>query len=306
MTLDPNKIFRRITDGDREYDQISTEIYDSAGLPAGTTGKFSLEFNFSGHPGTIDTSLYELPESEIFAIALEIPRFQSLILAWLGLIPGQAWCLLEAPREALVSTRPGKPGDFDLIAGPIMGGKMCFDYVVETEVKIRKVDRFGRPHSTASGTGTTQALGASHLGFDRTLLLHLLVQEETPLPHDYAISWIGMVNSDFYHSMRASVGMLARVEPATEAPYGFALLGLGQIPGTDPRRSGTLCPIHLRAPPLRPLWACEEVRTTRNGMESNLVSLIGRRRPPSRFLRICSKCGRVFTPRPPLKRRCCA
>lgn len=300
--LDPNGLFERVRAPDGStYEQIPVAIYDSTPLipPGGT-----FTFNFSGEYNPSGEHLSRLVESEILARLLGQHWGRDFLLRTLGLNPEASWCLLEEPRNRLLPDhRDGKPGDFDLIAGPITEGRVSFEEISEIEVKVRKIEADGHPKSFS--TGLDQASGAASIGFDRVLLLHILVGEERAEAPGDSPTWRSIRNADFLRPMKATVGMIQKVEQDKPAPYGYALLGWGQIPGVDPLLSGGASPVLARPAPLRPLIHRTDVSVRRQALEKGLHQLLGTRRPGKPLFRRCKKCGVLFSPATSSLMRCC-
>jgi hypothetical protein len=193
----------------------------------------------------------------------------------------------------VIPQRPtGKPGDFDLICGPIVGGRIRYDYLAEAEVKIRRLGSEGDLRSSGSGQGTTQVRGAAELGFDRTLLLHFMVSPTAAVPSGQVPTWDSYSGPSF--SAMEKAAQQATQWEGSSPPYGVAV-----------HLAGSISPVALRAPPLRPLHDRADVRTAREQMERTLEPHLGSSRPTAPLFAYCSRCGQLFTPRTPADVGCC-
>lgn len=276
-------------------------IHDTATIGP---GKPVAEFHFSGRSGTAKSHLVEEAEGPLVASIVHVDAVRQFILQQLGLIDRPAWILLGAPRNLVIPQRPaGKPGDFDLICGPVAGGALRFDYLADAEVKIRRLDADGDLRSSGSGQGTAQARGAAELGFDRTLLLHLMVSASGELPPGRVPTWDTYAGPSF-SAVETAANQARRWEGASPA-YGLALLGLGEITGTDFHLAGSISPVAVRAPPFRPLHDQTAVRTARQHVERALEAHFGSSRPASWLFAHCRRCRQLFTPKSPSDMRCC-
>ncbi len=301
-TLDDVNPFRRETIDGRTFEFKPLVIYDSATLSPGSR---MAEFRFSGKPGTAPSDLIEEDEEPLVAAMVHVDPVRRFLLHELGLGERPAWILLAAPRSRVIPGRPdGKPGDFDLICGPIAGDRLRYDYLAEAEVKVRRLDQSGDLRRSGSGRGTTQARGAAELGFDRTLLLHFMVSPTVAPPVGKEPTWDSYSGPSF-SAMEAAAREALEYEAKTEPPYGVALLGLGQVVGTDFQLAGAISPVSLRPPPFRPLHDQAAVRTARQEVERALESHLGSSRPASLLFAYCARCHQLFTPRSPSDVRCC-
>lgn len=115
------------------------------------------------------------------------PVFELLGVPW-----PWCWFALEVQRHEVGlrhAALPTQPGDFDMLLGKRgQDGSPDFGWIAAVEVKRIIV----RPDDKMRGGsyGTTQAAGLTEFGFDRALLLHLVVRERradgalTPFPRD--------------------------------------------------------------------------------------------------------------------------
>ncbi|MGE0711704.1 MAG: hypothetical protein AB7N76_26655 [Planctomycetota bacterium] len=274
----------------RKYELVPVSISSGQVLKAGVSVN-SVTFDFAAHPGTACERLYDLAESAVLLRALGHSLPRDYILSWLGLDPQASWCVLGLLRQHLSRELPlGKPGDFDLIGGRVVDGVPSFDYLVELEVKRRTVRDDGAPDNM-SENGTKQAEGAAALGFDRVLLLHLLVGAERDLPDGCADSWASVHNGDFAQAVKMTAGRLRSILDSDRAPrFGYGLLGWGQVKDTDPSLTSAVCPVLLRPPP--ELRCHGPMGPSRERMIAGLKSFFSRPGvdPRHRFFFICQRC----------------
>ena len=287
--------FERFERDGRPWVAVPRIVYDSVVVPAGST---SATATFTTHPETNPGyDLARLDEDELVDLALDSPEIRRFILSELHLDPSASWCLIAEKRCLLLPDDTERvPGDFDIIAGPLRDGLVAFDTLAEVEVKRRRVDAAGRPASTPSGTGTTQARGAARVGFDRVLLLHVLPNHVRPLPPGAAPSWASVQSGECFEAIEATSRMTEeRLGPTP--PCGYALVGWGTPESTDPLRTGSLTPAPAIPAPFRPLSHDARVIANRERLEAALRRRFGGdRRPGAPFFRSCKRCGRLFAP----------
>jgi hypothetical protein len=279
-------------------------IHDTITIPAGHhPGGSTFRIGFDGHPGTSTYRLVDLVEEDLLRHALDLPSAREFILTQLGLDPHASWCLLSEHRHRLLpANRQGKPGDFDLIAGPIRDGLVRFETLVEVEVKVRRVDVDGEPRSAPSGMGTKQARGAAELGFDRVLLLHVLVGAGRPTRGTETPSWAPVANALALESgMRANAGCVAA---SADDPFGYAILGWAQVPGTDPFLTGGITPSAITPAPFRPCAERSGFETRRRELVRGLATVLGESRPGEPVFTRCGSCGQIFGSGRARDRRC--
>lgn len=278
-------------------------IYDSARIGAGATA--SITFAGGTEPGA--KQLIQFVEKQLCDVLLDVFPARLFLLEALGWRASRdVWWLIDTKREVVLPESPtGRPGDFDIIVGPVHDGVVSFDELAEIEVKIRKVSRDGSPRSAPSGQGTTQAKGAAELGFDRVLLLHILVSEDRGLPPGYAPSWRAICNAQADRAMTAAMRKIQQTEADITAPYGYAIASWGPAPAASPANTGAVfCPI-VREAPLRPLHHRPEMAKNQSALRRGLEHLLGERRPATeRFLRHCERCHRLLSAQSSCIRRC--
>lgn len=285
-------IFRREVIDGREFVLRPMLIYDSTVIGP---GKATAQFDFAGHPETTDRHLDDTDEAALVSAAIQFAQVRSLVLSAFAL-DEPAWILLGARREKILPDNPqGKPGEYDLICGPIRDGRFAFSPLCESEIKIRRVSSADELRSAASGYGTTQARKVLELGFEGSLLLHVIVRTPEAPSGGSPPTWDSYTGPDT-SEMEAAYRQVAHVEGENLAPYGFGLLGWGQSHGSDARLCGTLSPQLVRPVPKRPLDGAAGILEGRGALVRGLTALLGTNRPAPPLLAVCVRCGRLFVP----------
>ncbi len=277
MIRERSQLFERRSEGGQEVELVPTSLYVGGTVPAGATRAFSV----SAQPGLHGEPLYAIKESSILARVLGVPAMQLVIRDMLG-FPASAdlWFLVETLRQRLLPSVPlGKPGDFDLIVGKTRGGYIAFDELGEIEFKIRKTDANGVAKDAR--LGIDQGRGAAECGFDRTVLVHLLVREPGPAPENVA-GWYDLVHnaSESRRALNGNVALM-RDKCREVEPFGYAAVSLGQGIGGDPSVSGALQPVTVWPAALRPLLISPVTRARRREISDSLRQHLGDRRPAS-------------------------
>src|SRR5918911_3094854 len=172
------------------YEAEPIAIYDTIHIPAGEFKGATLDFGANPSAESAER-LYDLDEPKLVE-KLALTRSSPLksILEKLGIDYPRCWLALNVPKERLIRNwKYDKPGDVDIISGNIIENRCCFDFVAAVQVKVRKVKAPDELRYFPSGTGTRQSYYTALMGFDKTLLLHLIVREPKPVPAGYAASW---------------------------------------------------------------------------------------------------------------------
>ena len=300
----PNHIFRREVINGRIYEISPMQIYQQATIPAGPLGGTTV-FDFSPKADAAGHDLIAHDEDSLVRRAMMFSPIRDELLLHLGFDPASSWCLLGAKRHELLPSNPnGRPGDFDVICGPVRGGVMVFDRLGEIEVKRRAVRGDWSEAQSSSGFGTAQARGAAECGFDVTSLLQFLVGQPRAPESSHASSWAAIHNTEFAQAMERCVGAIRHYDGAENAPYGLMLLGWGHAPGTDAELLGGLCAVPVRAPPDRPLWSRRDVRTRGAEIRERLRRSIGASRPGPAVLAVCRPCRTLHAIQGPCSPRC--
>jgi hypothetical protein len=298
---DPCVIIRRMSifptfeSGGQKFEQIPVSVSAGGVVTPSQLGSSEVTFDFAARPGSASERLADLDEAQVVARAFQYSHLRERVLAWLGLDHRTSWCIIGVLRQHVSRALPeGKPGDFDILAGRLIrqssGIDFAFDYLAEAEVKRRLVSESGEA-ARMNERGTRQAYGAAELGFDRTLLLHLLVGEERDRPPQFAPSWDSVINADFGRAANMTAGLMKRVIES-EPPFGYGILGWGQLRSTDPGVSCGICPVLLREPPVRVFSPGMGAR--REHITIGLKRLLARLDPRERFFLACRRCHELF------------
>lgn len=133
-----------------------------------------------------DQVLRKLDEDPVVDAFLGLPPGPMIFGHEFGFAGERLWCLVRAPRQALVPSDPGpgrKPGDFDVIVGRIVDEVIDLSVLGLVECKVgRAITKDDSPDVRYNGWGTEQASDAALLGFDYVLLAHFLVRDPAPGP----------------------------------------------------------------------------------------------------------------------------
>lgn len=137
--------------------------------------------DFLGKPDATSASPESIIEQDLVRIAMSKEPVREAFAEALGIFE-PVWMLLGEDRRRIFPDDPvEKPGDFDIIAGPLRDGRPALDTIAMVEVKRSPVRADGKPKSRPSGLGTTQARVGASLGFDRVLLAHFVVGPDESL-----------------------------------------------------------------------------------------------------------------------------
>jgi hypothetical protein len=129
-----------------------------------------------------------------------------------------------------------KPGDFDMIAGPLSDGSPS-DYIIGIEVKrfryIFENNRWAlkKPYNL----GQKQASGYTRYGFNKVMLHHFVVAEPVHLPG----SKDGRVWMDNAGLIGDGMDAVKRLGILPDGPYGYSITGWAQVPHEDPNKDPT-------------------------------------------------------------------
>lgn len=191
----------------------------------------------------------------------------------------QCWIGINLLTKSLIgSYGNGIPGDIDFVIGRLTEDRSIdLTYFVAFQVKVCRVDPNDEPK--IDSYGTTQTKGTALLGFDRTVLFHIMAQEEKTLPNEYAASWSGLENIPHPRVFERLLGKIKAQMKADSRqwPFGYGILGCGQIERSNPRLRGAFSPMIFIDAPMRPLGSNDSVRQCRRKMEKGLRALWGER-----------------------------
>lgn len=194
--------------------------------------------------------LYKTKECQLVNFSLEFPKevfFLSPLaplLGHMGISFPHCWIRLRKRSNFLDVHLDGlkipkgykRPGDFDIIAGPLLNGEPT-DYMVGIEVKrFRYVIEKNRwvlkkPYNF----GERQVYGYSLYGFNKVLLYHYIVAEPVYLPG----SKNGAVWIDNAGIVRDGMDAVKRLGIVPDGQCGYCIGGWAQIPDKDPTCAGS-------------------------------------------------------------------
>lgn len=183
--------------------------------------------------------LFEKDEKFIIDILFKSPDPLSSILDRIGYDYPKCWVMIHTKTRNLVP-RWGdqKPGDIDIIVGSIVDDELSLENLLAIEVKIRKITSQDKLNSFPSGRGTTQAAGLSKLGFNKVILLHVLLRDPKEVPEDAHPNWNIMVNTSFFDFYKACENQIVDFIKENDSYFGYAWIGLGQVHGRSYSESG--------------------------------------------------------------------
>lgn len=214
-----------------------------------------------------------LDESDLQFFVLGFPQIFSALLTKTGIDYPKCWIGVNILTKFLLDRdRDLKPGDIDYIVGRLRDdGTIDLSYLLAFQIKVCRVDLNDEP--TIDSSGTTQATETARLGFDQTMLFHIVAQEEKSLPIGFAPSWSGMENVPHPRVFERLLGKIkARVgRDSRDWPFGYGVLGCGQIERSDPRLRGAFSPMLFVAAPQRPFLHNDLIRSNRALIEKALV-----------------------------------
>lgn len=255
------------------------KIFDSA-IVDGSTDSITLDFG--AHPrDKVTDYLFRIGEIEL----VEKIAGSSLyplhdILTRLDLDINNCWIATNIKTDKLIENSladklqaksGGVAGDIDLIIGDIVNKDLSFSRLIAFQAKRRKLTLNGKSY-LPSGTGTGQSSFTALMGFDKTILLHILVREPKQVSSPFAASWNPIINSDFPNMVRASYGIIK--ERLKREWYGYAWLGWGQAYGREPEETGGIPSDVVVVPPQRPMNHDADVCAAREMMTRSLINLL--------------------------------
>jgi hypothetical protein len=240
--------------------------------------------DFLGEPDPAAASPETIAESKLVSLAVDTVAVRQAICEALNL-RAPAWMLVGVQR---VRTFPndalGKPGDFDVIVGELHEGKPCFERICLIEIKRSPVGSNGRPKNRPSGSGTTQARGGAKLGFDRVLLVHMVLGPDnsiqTPLGKACLPENPTIVESTFKHVRRSD-------KSPSRRQYGLLIVEWARGRGAHLSRTGSVASTLAMLSP-----AIQVDEAHRRALEDHLRSLLPDSNCPETLF-VCSRCGHV-------------
>lgn len=240
--------------------------------------------DFVGRPDSAAPSPESIEEVDLGAlIASGTAGVRDAIVQALGLT-APVWMLVgELRSRVFPNDRGGKPGDFDIIVGERGQDRPAFDRLALVELKRSRVRADGKTKNP-SGLGTTQAWGAAALGFDRVLLVHLVLGPDEVLrtPAGKAAT------PDYAGAARRVLGRVRRADARwRERPYGLLVVEWARAPGANLRTTGAIAA--TLATTARRLVVNVERRTQ---LEAHLRKLLPSDACPDTMF-VCGTCGTV-------------
>lgn len=193
--------------------------------------------DFLGKPDETAPSPESIAEGEMLRIAMTKEPLREALAEALGFVE-PVWMLLGEARARIFPNDPdGKPGDFDIIVGPLRNGRPLLDPLGMIEVKRSPVRADGKAKSRPSGLGTTQARCGAMLGFDRVLLVHFVLG-----PDESVRTPRGKVAiPEHYDVVQRVVKTIRREDPIGPGRrYGTLVVEWARARGTSIERTGAV------------------------------------------------------------------
>jgi len=215
--------------------------------------------------------LVDLFESEITKELIQKNEFLKSFLPQIGIKYPNCWIGVELSKNLIYPDwKATKPGDVDLVIGNLKDDKFtfCFENVVGIQIKIRKVTDENELRSFPTGRGTKQSHLTAEMGFDKTVLLHILIKEPEKPPAGFSVTWNTLSNANFFHHAHRCIGAVRkRVENDI---FGYGWIGWGQGFGDTWKRSGILKIGMIKSPPEKPYLERSELNENRKILLQNL------------------------------------
>lgn len=186
-------------------------------------------------------NLYAEDEPFIVQKLLEGPYVIESLLKQLGIKSPNCWAITNIKSNDILPSWGNKvPGDIDIIAGNINIEEQTWDFenMLAIQVKARRVTLDDELKSFASGIGRSQSIGTLKMGFERVLLLHVLVRDPKEFgPEDHPNApWI--INSDFSKFEKANENLIIEYSKNNDITFGYGWLAWGQVYGKNYWESG--------------------------------------------------------------------
>lgn len=239
--------------------------------------------DFLGQPDVDAPSPETIHEADLVRIATGNRGIREALSEALGL-GANVWMLVGEQRARVFpADKHGKPGDFDIIVGELRDdGVPSFAQLALVEVKRSPVHPEGRRKSRPSGLGTTQARGASKLGFDLVLLMHFVLgpDESIRTPVDKATL---PEHADAVHAVVRDVRRAD--DSGIRRPYGLMVVEWARGRGARLEHTGALA-FTLGFPAHRLRVDAHQRRL----LEAHLRLLLPARACPG-LLFVCGRCG---------------
>jgi hypothetical protein len=205
--------------------------------------------------------LYEKKETQLVDLSLSFPREVSYLsplfqlLHYLGVPYPICWIRLRKHSIFLdryftdghVTCNNKRPGDFDLLCGPLENG-LPTEYIVGIEVKRFKYILRGKRWSLIKpySLGELQTEGYTFYGFQKVMLYHYVVAE--PVLYDGSVN--GRVWLDNVEHVWNGIDAVEKLGVVPTGPYGYSIGGWSQVPHKDP--------LHAGAPHFKPVFEVPE------------------------------------------------
>lgn len=178
--------------------------------------------------------LFEKDEKFVVENLFRSPDPLSPILKSIGFNYPMCWVMIHTKTKKLLKGWVDKkPGDIDIIVGNIVNDALSMDNLLAIEVKIRKISSKDKLISFSSGRGTTQATNLPKVGFNKVLLLHVLVRDPKEVPENAHPNWNIMVNTSFFNYYKACENQIVNFIKENDSSFGYAWIGLGQAHGRN-------------------------------------------------------------------------
>ena len=196
---------------------------------------------------------------------------RSQFLETLGIIEKQCWIGVNLNTKSLFPSHEGKPGDIDLIIGPMPFGQPLTVNLVAFECKWYNFqdEPIETKNLPSKESGIEQARGLVHLGFDKVYLTYFLCKP--PGEGVNLGAWLAggdMQNAAtriLHHPSESGKKLL---EVINKESFGFFVCEWGQVLSKKPEFAGSISFPHYKE--------CSHFKIDKEIMEkrSNMVELI--------------------------------
>lgn len=229
---------------------VPLTIYDTVHIePGANVSEIAFRFGADASDDAAFNRLVVQPEAELTRALLNQGGLAADLFRLVDLVYPNVWTLIEPLTSRIApSWREPSPGDLDIVCGAVVDGTPSLENISCFQVKIRRF----RNGKTVGPTGRSQANDTARMGFDRTVLLHMLVKEPEPVSEAEAGSWNAIKNADFVRSVRATLGVMRKDMENDSLPFGYTIVGWGQAFGKEWNVCGGMSVDKIKDPPLRP------------------------------------------------------
>lgn len=220
-------------------------------------------------------TLFTEIESTITQELVTNSHFLERFLPMLGVQYPNCWIGVELRKELIYPNwKENKPGDIDLVIGNFKddNSTFCFENIVGVQIKVRRVTNENDLKNFSSGRGTKQTHLTSEMGFDKTLLLHILIKQPEEKPQYFSDMWNILINANFFHYFHKCFGEIRK--RIKNDIFGYGLVAWGQSNVDTWKKSGILKIKMIKEPPEKPYKERSELSEHRKILLNNLKPVL--------------------------------